>query len=53
MYKFTNLCQKKKSPGLSSSKRLIKVNNDEVKKIMGKYYSAYVLSINDIYKSLG
>lgn len=53
MYKFTNLCQKKKTPGSSLPKKIIKVNDDEVKKIMGKYYSAYVLSVNDIYKSLG
>lgn len=53
MYKMTSLYQKKKSPSSDLEKRIIKVNDDEVKRIMGNYYSAYILSVNDIYKSLG
>ena len=53
MYKIINLCQKKKSNEVSSPKRIIRVNDTEVKKIMGRYYSAYISSRDDIYKSLG
>ena len=53
MYKMTSLCQKKKTKEMSLPKRIIKVNDAEVKKIMGRYYSAYISSRDDIYKSLG
>lgn len=52
MYKKTSLCQKKKSKEMSLPKRIIKVNDAEVKKIMGNNYSAYISSRNDIYKAI-
>ena len=52
MYKMTNLWQKKKSKEISLPKRIIKVNDAEVKKIMGNHYSAYISSRNDIYKAI-
>ncbi len=52
MYKKTSLCQRKKSKDMSLPKRIIKVNDAEVKKIMGNHYSAYISSRNDIYKAI-
>ena len=52
MYKKTSLCQRKKSKDMSLPKRIIKVNDAEVKKIMGNQYSAYISSRNDIYKAI-
>lgn len=52
MYKMTSLCQKKKSKEMSLPKSIIKVNDAEVKKIMGNNYLAYISSRNDIYKAI-
>ena len=53
MYKLTSLYQKKQSKEKTVPKRLISINDAEVKKIMGTHYSAYISSRDDIYKSLG
>ncbi len=51
MNKMTSLYQKPVSKGTCMPKRKIKINESEVKRIMGKYYQAFLKSkeqMNDI-----
>ena len=52
MYKMINLCQKPKVKEKSSPTVFIKINEAEVKRIMGKNYSIFIESRNKIYEAI-